>query len=73
MTAVKLRAALLMLTLWVSSASVLAGCAGTTIEQAPLPPRPTLDSVTENDQGGICLDRHDTKALLHYLDSLEAR
>ena len=34
------------------------------------PPRPDLD-VTNSTQGGICLDKQDTRELLHYIRDLE--
>jgi hypothetical protein len=47
------------------------GCMKMGQSPKPLPPRPTLESAKRNDQGGICLDRSDTKELMHYLDKLE--
>jgi hypothetical protein len=36
------------------------------------PPRPALD-VIERDKGGICLDKQDTRKLLHYIRALERK
>lgn len=68
------KAAALIVTLLLFSVSV-SGCVttGGQAEPAPLPPRPTLESMTENEQGGICIDRQDTAELLHYIDALERR
>ena len=61
----KIVLAVLTLTL-VGSLLILSGCAKTSV----IIPRPTLESITENN-GGICIDKHDTAELLHYIDLLE--
>jgi uncharacterized lipoprotein YajG len=50
-----------------------AGCQTAATNPQTLPPRPTLESATRNDSGGICIDRDDTRELMHYLDKLERR
>lgn len=48
----------------------LSGCAAST--SRPIPPtRPTLESLTVQSDGGICLDRQDAGELLLYIDQLE--
>lgn len=49
---------------------VLSGCAGSKTRPTP-PPRPTLESLIVQDDGGICMDRQDSMELLLYLDQLE--
>lgn len=49
---------------------VLSGCAGSN-SRPPLPIRPTLESLTVQNDGGICLDRQDAGELLLYIDQLE--
>jgi hypothetical protein len=49
---------------------VLSGCAGSKVRQTP-PPRPILESLTVQDDGGICMGRQDSMELLLYLDQLE--
>jgi len=40
------------------------------VQEAILPVRPSLD-VQQQENGGICLDREDTKELLLYIMQLE--
>ena len=50
---------------------VLSGCAASTATR-PIPPtRPTLESLTVQIDGGICLDKQDSMELLLYIDQLE--
>jgi hypothetical protein len=49
---------------------LLTSCAASEGLRNPIP-RPSLQSATVNNHGGICLDRQDTAELLHYLDALE--
>lgn len=49
---------------------VLSGCAASTAR--PIPPvRPTLESLTVQIDGGICMDKQDSMELLLYIDQLE--
>lgn len=49
---------------------VLSGCAASTAR--PIPPvRPTLESLTVQIDGGICMDKQDSVELLLYIDQLE--
>ena len=60
---------LLMILLVLSSA-----CSSARVQQTilPLPVRPSLEVQVQED-GGICLDKHDTLELLLYLQELERR
>lgn len=64
----------LLLILLVLSSVCLACSAGKQEiqEVVPAPIRPVLDVQVQED-GGICLDRHDTLELLLYLQELERR
>ena len=48
--------------------SILMGCVQT---MPKVPIKPTLNSMSVNDAGGICLDRPDTAALAAYILELE--
>ena len=63
------RLALLLIVLVLVTGCALTKCP----DPKPLPPRPVLESMTENDLGGICLDRQDLTDLLKYIDTLERR
>ena len=49
---------------------VLSGCAASTARPIP-PTRPTLESLTVQIDGGICMDKQDSTELLLYIDQLE--
>lgn len=65
----------LKLTLTVSMLILMtSGCAGLSSKQIPQPiPRPTLESLQESPDGGICMDKQDSAELLLYIDALERR
>ena len=35
--------------------------------------RPMLNSATISDDGGLCIDQHDTAELMQYIDTLESK
>lgn len=51
--------------------TVLSGCPCNCPEMPLKPTTPVLESIEENEEGGICIDKQDTKDLLHYIDELE--
>ena len=53
----------------VLSTTILMGC-----QTSPMPikpPKPELPSLVRNADDGVCLDREDTRDLLHYVWALE--
>ncbi len=62
-------AALTLIPLALLLTLMTSGCGGTAVAAKPV--KPTLESLAPTPDGGLCMDRRDSRALLQYLIELE--